>query len=47
LGPLLVSLVTYVSDSQRAGMAVIFPFLVVGMLLLLGVREPRPARRQG
>ena len=47
LGPLLVSLVTYLSDSQRAGMAVIFPFLIVGMLLLLGVREPRPARPQG
>lgn len=44
VGPLLVGLVTYLSDSQRAGMAVIFPFLIVGMLLLLGVREPRPVR---
>ena len=44
LGPLLVSLVTYLSDSQRAGMAVIFPFLIVGGLLLTRVKEPRPGQ---
>jgi UMF1 family MFS transporter len=42
LGPFLVSLVTFLSDSQRAGMATIIPFIVVGALLLTIVQEPRP-----
>jgi MFS transporter, UMF1 family len=42
VGPFLVGLITYLSDSQRAGMAVILPFLVVGGLLLTRVKEPRP-----
>lgn len=42
IGPFLVSAVTYAFDSQRAGMATILPFFVVGFLLLwLTVREPR------
>jgi MFS transporter, UMF1 family len=42
VGPFLVGLITYLTASQRAGMAVILPFLVVGMMLLTAVREPRP-----
>jgi UMF1 family MFS transporter len=41
LGPLLVSGVTWLFDSQRAGMATILPFLVLGGLLLIAVKEPR------
>jgi UMF1 family MFS transporter len=42
IGPLLVSATTYAFASQRAGMATILPFFVVGFLLLLfTVREPR------
>ena len=41
VGPFLVGLVTYLFQNQRAGMATILPFLVVGMLLLTAVREPR------
>ena len=44
VGPFLVGLITYLSDSQRAGMAVILPFLVVGGLLLTRVKEPRPGQ---
>jgi UMF1 family MFS transporter len=41
-GPLLVSAATYAFASQRAGMATILPFFIVGFLLLLfTVREPR------
>jgi UMF1 family MFS transporter len=40
-GPLLVGAVTWLFDSQRAGMAVIIPFFLVGALLLLAVKEPR------
>jgi Permeases of the major facilitator superfamily len=41
LGPFLVSLITFLSDSQRAGMATIIPFIVIGALLLTAVQEPR------
>jgi UMF1 family MFS transporter len=41
VGPLLVGAVTWLFDSQRAGMAVIIPFFLVGALLLLAVKEPR------
>jgi UMF1 family MFS transporter len=44
VGPFLVGLITYLSDSQRAGMAVVLPFLVVGGLLLARVKEPRPGQ---
>jgi MFS transporter, UMF1 family len=41
MGPFLVGLVTYLSQNQRLGMLTILPFLVVGMLLLTAVKEPR------
>jgi MFS transporter, UMF1 family len=41
LGPLLVGMITLAADSQRVGMSVIIVFFVVGLLILLGVREPR------
>ncbi|EDP62853.1 Major facilitator superfamily MFS_1 [alpha proteobacterium BAL199] len=39
-GPLTLGWATLLFDSQRAGMATILAFLVVGFLLLLTVREP-------
>ena len=42
VGPFLVGLVTYLSNSQRMGMLTILPFLIVGMLLLTMVKEPQP-----
>ena len=41
IGPSMLALVTDVSESQRAGMAVVIVLFAVGLLLLLGVREPR------
>lgn len=41
LGPMLVGWVTLAAQSQRAGMATILPFFVIGGLLLLFVTEPR------
>ncbi len=41
LGPALVGWVTFAAGSQRAGMATILPFFVIGGLLLLFVKEPR------
>jgi len=41
VGPALVGWATYAFDSQRAGMATILPFFVIGLLLLLTVRERR------
>jgi UMF1 family MFS transporter len=41
LGPALVGWVTFAAQSQRAGMATIVPFFLVGGLLMLFVREPR------
>lgn len=41
MGPLVLALVTDVFDSQRAGMATIVVFFVVGFAILLGVHEPR------
>ncbi len=43
LGPLIVGWVTLLADSQRAGMASILVFLVLGGLLLWTVREPSRA----
>lgn len=43
LAPLLVALVTSVTQSQRIGMAAITLFLIVGIALMTGVRTP--ARR--
>ena len=41
IAPLVVGLVTGMAQSQRAGVAAILVFLVVGLLLLLPVREER------
>lgn len=40
-GPLVLGLVTEAMDSQRAGVATVVPFLVVGAVLLLTVNEER------
>jgi UMF1 family MFS transporter len=40
-GPWALALATSAFDSQRAGMATIPPFLVLGFLLLLWVKEPK------
>ncbi|HET6160716.1 MAG TPA: MFS transporter [Dongiaceae bacterium] len=45
LGPAFVGWVTFAAQSQRAGMATILPFFVVGGLLLLFVKEPRVGRQ--
>ena len=39
-GPALVGWITLAADSQRVGMAVIPVFFVVGLILLLPLREP-------
>ncbi|MBC7905335.1 MAG: MFS transporter [Rhodospirillaceae bacterium] len=41
LGPLAVGAVTVATNSQRAGMAVILAFFLVGGLILMGVSEAR------
>lgn len=41
LGPLLVGMVALATDSQRIGMGVIVVFLVIGLVLMLWVKEPR------
>lgn len=42
--PLLIGLVTQVTDSRRLGIAVVLIFLFVGIALLLRVHEPRAGR---
>jgi UMF1 family MFS transporter len=42
-GPWALAAATAAFDSQRAGMATIPPFLILGFLLLLWVKEPRRA----
>lgn len=39
--PLAIAAVTQATGSQRIGVSVILGFIVIGLLLLLGVREPR------
>lgn len=41
LAPFTVAVVTQIANNQRAGLVVIFVFLVAGWVLLLGVRESR------
>jgi UMF1 family MFS transporter len=41
--PLAIAAVTQASGSQRIGISVILGFIVLGLLLLVGVREPRPS----
>jgi UMF1 family MFS transporter len=40
VGPLVIGLVTSVSQSQRIGIASGIAFLLLGMVLLLRVKEP-------
>jgi UMF1 family MFS transporter len=42
LGPVVLGTVTEMFDSQRAGMASVLCFFLVGLVLLLPVQEPRP-----
>ena len=46
LGPALLGVVTAAFDSQRAGMATILAFFLVGLVLLLMVRAPETGGRQ-
>jgi UMF1 family MFS transporter len=46
LGPAIVASVTSASGSQRIGLAAIIVFFVIGLLLLLLVKEPRKASRR-
>ncbi|MFC4351183.1 MFS transporter [Fodinicurvata halophila] len=41
VGPAVLGLVTDIFDSQRAGMATIAVFFLVGLLVLMGVKDPR------
>ena len=43
-GPAAVAAVTALTESQRLGIATILLFLVAGLALLAGVREPEPGR---
>ncbi len=43
VGPWLVGLIAFVYDSQRLALATVLPFLVIGGLLMLTVREPASA----
>lgn len=45
IGPWLVGLVALVYDSQRLALATVLPFLVIGGLLMLTVREPSSAEK--
>ena len=45
LGPMLVGWVTYLAASQRIGMAMILPFLIVGAIILMSVDVKRAAGR--
>ena len=47
LGPALLGTVTAAFASQRAGMATILAFFIVGGLLMLWVREPKSERGAG
>ena len=43
VGPWLVGLIALTYDSQRLALATVLPFLVIGGLLMLTVREPATA----
>jgi UMF1 family MFS transporter len=47
LGPFLVGIVTAATLSQKAGMAVLIAFFVVGAVVLMRVRPPLPPSRPG
>ena len=40
IGPFLLAFVTDISDSQRVGMAVVIMLFIIGLMLLIAVREP-------
>lgn len=44
-GPALLGLVTSLAESQRAGMAVVIMMFVLGLMLLIAVREPEKQDR--
>ena len=44
IGPSSLALVTDISESQRAGMAVVIVLFAIGLLLLFNVREPQASR---
>lgn len=41
LAPFLIGVVTDLTDSRHWGLAIVLPFLLIGLWLLAGVREPR------
>ena len=41
--PLLVGVFTTIFSSQRAGLAIVIPFLIVGLAIVASVREERSA----
>jgi MFS-type transporter involved in bile tolerance (Atg22 family) len=41
VGPAFVGWVTFAAGSQRTGMATVLPFFVVGLIMLLFVKEQR------
>ncbi len=43
VGPAVLATATTLADSQRIGMATVLVFFVIGLVLLLGVREPATA----
>ncbi|MGE0723819.1 MAG: MFS transporter [Alphaproteobacteria bacterium] len=43
IGPAVLAWATVAFDSQRAGMATIIVFFVIGLLVMFTVREPRPS----
>jgi UMF1 family MFS transporter len=44
IGPVLLALVTDAAQSQRAGMVVVIVLFILGMVLLIPVREPESRR---
>jgi UMF1 family MFS transporter len=44
IGPMLLAVVTDAAQSQRAGMVVVIVLFVIGLMLLIPVREPGAAR---
>jgi UMF1 family MFS transporter len=47
IGPALVGWVTLAAGSQRAGMATILAFFLVGLVLMLPLREPARVANDG
>lgn len=41
LAPAAISAITFLSDSQRIGISVIIAFFIIGLLLMIGVKEKR------